>query len=44
MNELKKFGSKLQYIDDPNQIPTEYCTPNICKLCKTDISLKFSES
>ncbi|CAG8814666.1 11537_t:CDS:2, partial [Gigaspora rosea] len=35
---------KLQYIDDPNQIPTEYRTPNICTLCKTDISLKFSES
>ncbi|KAF0559568.1 hypothetical protein F8M41_005261 [Gigaspora margarita] len=44
MNELKKFGSKLQYIDDPNQIPTEYHTPNICIPCKTDISLKFSES
>uniref|UniRef100_A0A8H4ELW9 Uncharacterized protein n=1 Tax=Gigaspora margarita TaxID=4874 RepID=A0A8H4ELW9_GIGMA len=44
MNELKKFGSKLQYIGDPNQIPTEYHTPDICTLCKTDISLKFSES
>ncbi|RIB05256.1 hypothetical protein C2G38_2281373 [Gigaspora rosea] len=44
MDKLKKFGSKLQYIDDPNQIPTEYRTPNICTLCKTDISLKFSKS
>ncbi|CAG8817609.1 11029_t:CDS:1, partial [Gigaspora margarita] len=34
---------KLQYIDDPNQIPAEYCTLDIC-ICKTNILLKFSES